>query len=441
MKEVIMASFNKRVLLKYGLSAFMVFLLVLAAGPGLCDNPEVYIQTSKPAGKISVLIPDFTRVGGFADNQHRDRDMADILADDLNFSGFFDAKRVKEIKGDPKAWASLDVDDIAIGGYSTDGHEIQITCKVMDARGGAEVFDHHYPNALRIMRQTVHRMADDIIFQLTGEKGICQTKIAFISDMTGHSELYTSDYDGHNVFRLTKDQNTCLLPAWSPTGSYITYTSYRRLNPDLWWVSSSGKSRGILSFYPGLNSAGAWSPDGARIALTLSKDGNAEIYSVRRDGTDLRRLTFSPGIDTSPSWSPNGREIVFNSDRTGTPQIFVMDSDGSNVRRLTYQGKYNASPAWSPTGEKIAFVSREGNVFNIFMMDANGENVVRLTYNAGQNENPSWSPDGRHIVFSSTRDKVKALYTMDPNGENVRRLKIAGNVQTPAWSPRLGAIK
>jgi TolB protein len=431
----------KSILLKCAPLVFITSLFVLQAGAGLCDNPEVYLQTTKPAAKISIIIPDFIREGGFTDSQHRDKQMADILADDLNFSGLFDAKRVSAVKGDPKAWSSLDVDDVAVGAYSTDGREIQVTCKLVDARGGAEVFNRRYPNALRVMRQTVHRMADDIIFQITGEKGVCQTKLAFISDMTGHNELYTSDYDGHNVFRLTRDENTCLLPGWSPTGSYITYTSYRRLNPDLWWVSSSGRSRGVLSFYPGLNSAGAWSPDGERIALTLSKDGNAEIYVVRRDGTGLKRLTFSPGIDTSPSWSPNGREIVFNSDRSGNPQIYVMDSDGSNVRRLTYQGKYNASPAWSPTGDKIAYVSREGNVFNIFMMDATGDNVVRLTYNAGQNENPSWSPDGRHIVFSSTRAEVKALFTMDPNGENVRRLKIPGNVQTPAWSPRFAPEK
>ena len=415
----------------------MVSLIAGMAPEGYCSEAsEVYISSTKTATKISVVVPDFVREGGFQDKEGRDTKMADILADDLNFSGYFDAKRVKEVKGDPSAWASLQVADVVQGSYSTDGRDIEIQGKVIDAARGAVVLSRTYPEALRAMRSRIHKFADEVIFQLTGEKGICQTKIAFVSDMTGSNELYISDYDGHGVYMMTRDRGTCLLPAWSPSGSYITYTSYKRVNPDLWWVSSSAKSRGIISFYPGLNSASAWSPDGNRIALTLSKDGNAEIYTMNRDGAGLKRLTINGGIDTSPTWSPNGREIAFNTDRSGTPQIYVMDSDGGNVRRLTYMGKYNASPAWSPTGEKIAYVAREDGLFNIYTMDITGGNVTRLTYRKGHNENPSWSPDGKHIVFSSTRSGGKALYVMDANGGNPRKLPISGDCQTPAWSPR-----
>ncbi|HLB25814.1 MAG TPA: Tol-Pal system beta propeller repeat protein TolB [Nitrospirota bacterium] len=414
---------------------FFAAIISLLPAAGICETPEVFLETSKAVSKISIVIPDFTRDGGFADSQKRDVLMADILADDLNFSGFFDAKRVKELKGGASAWTSLGVNNIVQGSYSTDGREIHVGAKLIDPASGAVILSKNYPNALRAMRQTVHRLADEVIFQLTGEKGVCRTKLALVSDMTGHNELYVSDYDGHNVFRMTRDEGTCLLPGWSPSGNYITYTSYKRLNPDLWWVSSSGKSRGILSFHPGLNMAGSWSPDGERIALTLSKDGNSEIYTVGRDGGGLKRLTHNAAIDTSPTWSPNGREVAFNSDRSGSPQIFVMDSHGGNARRLTFMGKYNASPAWSPKGDKIAYVSRENGLFNIYTMDVTGENVVRLTYNQGHNENPSWSPDGRHIVFSSTRRGAKALYIMDTDGSNVRRLGIPGNSQTPAWSP------
>ncbi len=403
--------------------------------------PQINLSTTQNAAKISVIIPDFVREGGFIDPQGRDKTMADELADDLNFSGFFAATRVKEVKGDPKAWASLDVNNIISGSYSTDGREIAISAKLIDAKAGSVILNKTYPNSLRVMRQNIHKLSDAIIYQLTGEKGICQTKIALISDMTGHDELYTSDYDGHDVFRLTRDLGVDLLPAWSPSGNYITYTSYRRMNPDLWWVSASGKSRGIISFFPGLNTAASWSPAGQRIALCLSKGGNAEIYTMNRDGGGLAKVTHSRGINTSPSWSPNGREIVFNSDREGNPQVYVMDSDGGNVRRLTFSGKYNASPAWSPKGDKIVYVGREGNVFNIFTMDPTGGDAVRLTWNSGSNENPSWSPDGRHIVFSSTRSGKNALYIMDTHGENVKKLPIPGNCQTPAWSPSMGDEK
>lgn len=410
-------------------------LALLAASTGRCQDAEVYITTEKAFDKISVAVPDFIKENEFVDHENRDVKMADILKDDLEFSGYFKTQRVKEVKGDVKGWESLGVSYIVQGGYSTDGREIQLSYRVVDTASGRVLFKGSYPDALRAIRQKVHLMADDVISRLAGEKGVTRTKIAFVTDMTRNNELYVSDYDGHNVFMMTRDESTCLLPAWSPAGGYITFTSYKRVNPDLWWVSSSGKSRGILSFYPGLNAASSWSPDGNRIAVSLSKDGNSEIYTMNRDGSALKRLTFNGGIDTSPSWAPNGREIAFNSDRSGTPQIYIMDSEGGNVRRLSYIGKYNASPAWSPKGDRIAYVSRENGLFNIYVMDVSGVKVVRLTYNAGHNENPSWSPDGRHIVFSSTRGGGKALYTMDPDGSNVRRLGIPGNAQTPAWSP------
>ncbi|MBI5696187.1 MAG: Tol-Pal system beta propeller repeat protein TolB [Nitrospirae bacterium] len=422
-----------RLVLASGILATVV--LAMFASPVRAQEAEVAITSAKEASKTKILIPDFIREGGFNDKENRDVKMADILAADLNFSGYFEATRVHEVLGDPSGWTSLGVDNIVQGSYSTDGREIHLTCKVMETAAGTAVYTGKYPDALRVMRQKVHQMADDIIFRVAGQKGICRTRIAFVSDMTGHDELYYSDYDGHNVYRLTRDEGTCLLPGWSPSGNYITYTSYKRLNPDLWWVSSTAKSRGILSFFQGLNVAASWSPDGERIALSLSKDGNSEIYTMKRDGSGHRRLTINHNIDTSPSWSPTGREIAFNSDRSGSPQIYVMDSEGGNVRRLSYIGKYNASPCWSPKGDSIVYVSREAGYFSIYKMDPTGENVTRLTFEKGQNENPSWSPDGKHIVFSSTRSGRKELYTMDPDGKNVRRLNIPGNAQTPAWSP------
>ena len=79
----------------------------------------------------------------------------------------------------------------------------------------------------------------------------------------------------------------------------------------------------------------ALSPDGTRIAFTSSRDGNPELYVMNRDGSNIRRLTNNPAIDTTPTWSPTGAQIAFTSDRTGSPQIYVMGADGLNLRRVT----------------------------------------------------------------------------------------------------------
>ena len=36
----------------------------------------------------------------------------------------------------------------------------------------------------------------------------------FVSDRTGHKELYVMDYDGQNPKKLTADRSLCMSPAW-----------------------------------------------------------------------------------------------------------------------------------------------------------------------------------------------------------------------------------
>ena len=55
----------------------------------------------------------------------------------------------------------------------------------------------------------------------------------------------------------------------------------------------------------------AWSPDGERIAYTTwGDDVGGHIYSVDADGGDPERLTTAPALYNNPIWSPDGERIV-----------------------------------------------------------------------------------------------------------------------------------
>lgn len=369
------------------------------------------------------------------------RQFEEVVSSDLAFSGLFEIRRIQANDVNPllatlKGQGGLTEQFLVDGRTQAEGDKLIFEGRLYDARSSKEVLRKRYKFGEGALRTAAHRFSDEIVLQLTGERGIGSTSIAFISDLPGTKEVFVVDCDGNGMKRLTAEKSLCLSPKWSPDGQRIAYTSYSRGNPDLHVVGRYGGKPGVLSAFKGLNSSPAWSPDGKRIALTLTKDGNAEVYVMNSDGSGLRRLTKHPAIDSSPSWSPNGRHIAFTSDRSGSPQVYVMESDGSNVRRFTFAGSYNDSPAWSPRGDRIAYAARMGNNFQIFITDVAGVGIAQLTASRGNNENPSWSPDGRHIAFSSSRDGKRQIYVMNADGANVRRLTSSGENFGASWSPR-----
>jgi len=189
-----------------------------------------------------------------------------------------------------------------------------------------------------------------------------------------------------------------------------------------------------LTKAPGQNVLPAWSPDGTRIAFSSSRDGNFEIYVANRDGSNPRRLTNHPGADVTPTWSPTGTQIAFTSDRTGTPQIYVIDTDGLGLRQITHE-TYADRPTWSPAPyNEIAFASKTGPGFDIKILELSSGAVRQLTFGEGSNESPAFAPNGRHLAFMSTRAGKQQLFSMARDGRDLKQLTRSGANYQPNWS-------
>ncbi len=430
---------------------WIVFFPALVAA-----QPEVVIELSRDTrAEVGIAVQTFHSMEGKPDPRGIGDEARGIFENDLRISGFFnlvpraaiqdlESKNVNPPNVDYPAWYSLGAQWLVKAEYELrPNNAYTVTFRLFDAVNERFLLGKQYTGTLDTLRKIMHRFADEVVAQLTGKRGVAETRLAFISKEAGNKEVYAVDNDGYKPERFTHDNSLALSPAWSPNGKSIVYTSYAERNPDLVMIDAFGKNRRpILRIY-GLNAAPSWSPDSSKIALVLSKDQNAEVYTLDK-AMNLNRLTHHYNIDTSPSWSPDGKQIAFTSDRSGTgaPQIYIMDSqvgDAGKVERISFGSSYNDNPAWSPDGDKIAYSSRMGKNFRIKIYDLNTKRTEDFTSEPGSQEGPAWSPDGRYIAYSQTLNGASQIFIKKVGSEKARQLTfLVGGGFSPTWSPYPG---
>jgi Tol biopolymer transport system component/sugar lactone lactonase YvrE len=209
---------------------------------------------------------------------------------------------------------------------------------------------------------------------------------------------------------------------------WISYSSLRPGNWDIYHFTSRGAAPRRLTDHPGLDYDAVFSPDGKWVVFTSERRGNPDLYAIdlQQEGTPTPQLLIdSPVMEDQAAFSPDGSTIAFVSTHTGNADVYTIPFKPTktqyieNAANLTNHSGGDFRPSFSPDGQRIAFstdrdtppfghpffgfaIQREGD---LYVMNRDGENIRRLTQTPGWDGSPKWSPDGQTIYFYSERPR------------------------------------
>ncbi len=157
---------------------------------------------------------------------------------------------------------------------------------------------------------------------------------------------------------------------WSPDGQRLVYGN----QADLWlWNVKTGQSANLTHTPDRWELMPAWSPDGTMLCFTSrpldpreqsqrTPDGDWIMSGawggsptiIRADGTGYQVL--EQGTVTNPVWAPDGRSIAYGYG----DNIHLYDLTSHQVKVLTpgevsLKAKYISAPSWSLDGSELAF--------------------------------------------------------------------------------------
>ena len=403
------------------LAALCIFILSSACFVRADDVIEISKSTELGTPPTPIAIVGFTG------------EVASVLKFDLSVMGFLPVA-----EGSANYVLSGSNEGVVHGMLSLVGDPSKFRAgDVISATAGRTVkFNKEYRGGS--LRVQAHVLADDVVLSITGVNGIAEkngriAQIAFKGEAGSGSEIFVSDFDGHNPGAATQDHSIVAAPCWDYGHFALFYTSYKLGSLHLFFQDLSSGERRVVADYPGMIGSPAVSPDGRKVAIVLAKSGAPNIYVVDADGTGLRQLTFTKEDNSSPCWSPDGQWICFASKVNERRALSKVSVNGGPLQTINTSGFPSPSePDWSPDGKWIAFTSQTSG-FNICVVPAAGGPATELV--AG--EDPSWAPNSRTLVFVRRNRGTSTLSLLDVPTKQVKDVpRVSGTASNsqPSWA-------
>ena len=240
-----------------------------------------------------------------------------------------------------------------------------------------------------------------------------------VPENKSNREVFVMNADGSENQQITHTPYQENEVTWIKGGTKLAFLSNDNGSSQLYEMNPDGSGRKQLTNYDGDIEGYSISPDGKKllfISQVKTKESTADKYP------DLRKAT---GIIVTDLMYKHWDEWV-----TTAPHPFVADFDGNGISNIVdiLNGEPYESPmkpwggieqlAWNTTSDKVAYTCRKKTGLeyaistnsDIYVYDLNTQKTENITEeNKGYDTNPQYSPDGKYIAWQSMeRDGYEA---------------------------------
>ena len=240
-----------------------------------------------------------------------------------------------------------------------------------------------------------------------------------VPEYKSNREVFVMNADGSDNKQITKTGFAENEAVWIKGGTKIAFLCNESGSSQLWEMNPDGTDRKRLSDYDKDIEGFAFSPDEKKVLFI------SQVKTVNSTADKYPDLDKATGVIITDLMYKHWDEWV-----TTVPHPFVADFDGESISNPVdvMEGELFESPmkpfggieqlAWNTTSDKIAYTSRKktGKEYaistnsDIYVYDLNTKQTTNITEeNKGYDTNPTYSPDGKSIAWlSMERDGYEA---------------------------------
>jgi tricorn protease len=190
-----------------------------------------------------------------------------------------------------------------------------------------------------------------------------------------HGSLFLMPIDGGKAKRLTTSSAYDHGLGWSPDGQKIVFVSDRTGHDDVYLLQADDAEHPKLTEAlqykvtrltetPEPEAAASFTPDGKRIAFVRG----GQLWTMNADGTDQKLLVKDRQVIDYEFTSDSKWLAYSRLDGNFASEVYVMPAAGGEAKNVTRYATYNAGITWSKDDKKLCFIGQRPRVPTVYVL-------------------------------------------------------------------------